>query len=335
MVVTEMRIESSLRAAVVEVGARVSQGQYRLVTLVHALDESGEWALDGAATCAHWIADALDMEVSTAREWLRIGRLLIELPIINNAFAAGRLSYSKVRTLTRLATPENEAELCDLAARVPAAKLARVLAAWLNKRETPEQTEQRQLAAEYVSWHTREDGMVVGTWILAPGNSAALTTKIDTHVRTNRPRASADAWPSIAKQRAEALTALANGETSGPVVTEIVLHVRGDGCTLDDGTPISETFVERIAPSAFLRALIHDADQRPVNASGRRRHPTTRQKRVVHERDRACVDCGSTELLDYDHVPDFDISQRTVVEELRRRCMTCHHRRHGQRRGHS
>jgi 5-methylcytosine-specific restriction endonuclease McrA len=112
------------------------------------------------------------------------------------------------------------------------------------------------------------------------------------------------------------------------VVTELVLHVRGDACTLDDGTPIADSVIERIAPTSFLRALIHDAQRRPIHASSRRRHPTARQKRVVRERDRKCVDCGSTSLLQYDHQPDYERTQHTVVEELRLRCPTCHHNRH-------
>ena len=141
-----------------------------------------------------------------------------------------------------------------------------------------------------------------------------------------RADATAVASTPLDAQRADALTrVLTTG--SGPTF-EVVLHVRGDGCTLDDGTPVPETVVERIAPTAFLRALVHDADRRPVNASSRHRHPTTRQKRVVKERDRGCVDCGSTTLLEYDHCPDFEVSGRTVVDELELRCAPCHRRRH-------
>ena len=53
-----------------------------------------------------------------------------------------------------------------------------------------------------------------------------------------------------------------------------------------------------------------------------------RQKRVVKERDRSCVDCGSTDLLQYDHDPDFEVSGHTIVDELTLRCAPCHHRRH-------
>ncbi len=112
------------------------------------------------------------------------------------------------------------------------------------------------------------------------------------------------------------------------IETEVVIHVRGDGCTLDDGTPISGSVVERIATKSFLRALIHDADRRPINASGRQRHPTQRQKRVVHERDAGCVDCGASSMLELDHDPEFAVSGHTVVDELFERCWTCHRARH-------
>jgi hypothetical protein len=153
---------------------------------------------------------------------------------------------------------------------------------------------------------------------------------INARVGERRPDASADAserWPSLARQRAEAFVEL-TCEGGGSITTEVVLHVRGDGCTLDDGSPLPSSVVERVAPQAFIRALIHDAERRPINASSKQRHPTTRQKRVVKERDRCCVDCGSLDLLVYDHVPDYEVSKHTVVEELELRCAPCHYRRH-------
>jgi len=325
----------SLRDEVVEAGAHWAGSLRRIVHLAAELDASLEWSLDRAPTCAHWIAEALDIEVCTAREWLRVGRALADLEVIDAAFREDRLSYSKVRALTRVATPDNQAELCQLAEQVPAARLVPALAAWRARHESPEETEMRQHEARRFGWHVDVDGMVVGEFRLPPGEAAPITSGVDALARQNRPRASADAsrWPSIAQQRADALVAVVQGGGAG-VVTEVVLHVRGDGCTLDDGTPIPGTVVERIAPTAFLRALIHDADSRPTNASARQRHPTVRQRRVVHERDRGCRDCGSQDLLECDHVPPFEQTHRTLVDELQECCANCHHRRHRDDEGH-
>ncbi|MGY9073304.1 MAG: hypothetical protein ACKVHU_10215 [Acidimicrobiales bacterium] len=49
------------------------------------------------------------------------------------------------------------------------------------------------------------------------------------------------------------------------MTTEVVLHVRGDGCSTDDGIPISETVVAALVPAAFIRVLVHDAESRLIN----------------------------------------------------------------------
>jgi hypothetical protein len=323
-----------LRTAIVAAGARWAAGQRQLVRLIVELDASGEWALDGAATCAHWVADALDIDVSTAREWLRIGRALVGLPPIAAAFDEGRLSYSKVRAVTRVATAENAAELCEIAQRVPSGRLPHALAAWLQRHETPEETEARHHAARGLWWRLDVDGMAAGCFRLPPQDLGVVQAAVDAEVLRRMPRrASADApgdsaiCPSAGQQRADALLSIVR-DGGGAVETEVILHVRADGCSLDDGTPIADTVVERIAPEAFLRVLIHDAESRPINASGRQRHPSTRQKRVVRERDQACIDCGSTEFLQYDHDPAYEQTHHTVVDELRLRCWTCHPARH-------
>ncbi|MFN8036979.1 MAG: hypothetical protein U0V73_13670 [Acidimicrobiia bacterium] len=252
---------TGLREQLVAAGRSCADWQRRVAHLASALDRSGEWAFDGARTCAHWIAGVLDVEVCTAREWVRIGRALEELPVIDAAFAAARLSYSKVRALTRVASPENEAELCGLAERTPAGRLSCALAAWLARREMPEQAERRQHEARSLSRRLEPDGMVVGNFRLPPLAASALMVAVDARVlRNRRPApgsaeggadASADAWmprsaatwPSVAQQWADALVDIVrdsgNDGRGGGVATEVVLHVRGDGCTLDDGTPIA------------------------------------------------------------------------------------------------
>ncbi|MBA3524338.1 MAG: DUF222 domain-containing protein [Geodermatophilaceae bacterium] len=46
-----------------------------------------------------------------AREHVRVARALTGLPSVTAAFRAGRLSFSEVRALTRVAEPDTEADL--------------------------------------------------------------------------------------------------------------------------------------------------------------------------------------------------------------------------------
>ncbi len=309
------------------------------IGLLVDFDFSGEWAFDNAPSCAHWLAERADIQLCTVREWLRVGHALAAVDEIARRFADGRLSYSKVKALTRLADAANQHELCAIAEGVPASGLAVALAAWLKDHESADALAKRHRAATRLSWHLDVDGMIVGSFRYSPevftGLKAAVEAEMSRAERGRRAIAiagssrSVDKWPSLGQQRADALLALILGGGT-KVSAEVVIHVRGDGCTLDDGTPIAGSVVERLITDAFLRVLIHDAEGRPINASGRHRHPTTRQKRVVRERDRACVDCGSTDLLRYDHVPDYAQSRHTVVDELEARCAPCHHKRHAQ-----
>lgn len=134
--------------------------------------------------------------------------------------------------------------------------------------------------------------------------------------------------PSMAQQRADAFTLLFL-DRDVQITTEVVIHVRGDGTTFDDGTPITSNAVCRQLDESFIRMLIHDPNRRPIDATNRRRHPTARQKRVVLEaHNHECVDCQSTELLELDHNPSFDETRHTVTTELEPRCAPCHRARH-------
>lgn len=314
-----------------DVGWDANDQQSQVVHLAASFADSAEWAADGYATAGRWMAHHLDIALRTANEWIRVGRALQVLPMIAGALDEQRISFSKAKELTRSATPHNERDLLAIAERVPAARLSVEIAAWLQGTEPDEAVDARHHESRSLTWRTEPDGTVSFFARLAPLQAGKLMAAVDSAAMAQAisPRSVDEAWPSLAQQRADGLVdVVSNGGSS--VVTEVVMHVRGDGATLDDGTPITETAVASVIGEAFVRALIHDAEGRPINASSRQRHPTARQRRVVKERDRGCVDCGSSDLLEFDHVPDFAESQRTVVDELELRCAPCHRFRHQQ-----
>src|SRR5262249_61829260 len=107
-----------------------------------------------------------------------------------------RLSYSQVRALTRVAKPATEAELCEMAERIPAARLICALASWQARRETPEETEQRQHEVRRLSWRTDVDGTVVGKYRLPPARAAPLHPAVDPTGRNPSPDPPAPPRPS-------------------------------------------------------------------------------------------------------------------------------------------
>ena len=143
-----------LGAELVALSGEFRRYQYRLVVTAAAFAESPEWILDGSPTAAHWLATVAGIEECTAREWIRVGKSLAALPVTAQAFAEQRLVYSTVRTLTRTATPENEAELVELVAGVAASEVGKVIAAWMRRNLPPDDIAARQRASRSAKWRT-------------------------------------------------------------------------------------------------------------------------------------------------------------------------------------
>ena len=68
----------------------------------------------GFATVDRYADFRLSMQRSTARDYVAIGRSLEELGAIDQGFREGRLSWSQVRLLVRIATEQTEACLVEV-----------------------------------------------------------------------------------------------------------------------------------------------------------------------------------------------------------------------------
>ncbi|MBZ0115572.1 MAG: 13E12 repeat family protein, partial [Sandaracinaceae bacterium] len=113
----------AIEAELATLSAHLDAGAHRQPTLIRLVDESGLWHAQGAASTSAWLSWRIGLALGAARERLRIARALVALPSIDEAFSKGRLSYSKIRAMTRVATSENEAHLLELALRTTAAQL--------------------------------------------------------------------------------------------------------------------------------------------------------------------------------------------------------------------
>ena len=90
--------------SIAELAARIQAATYELLVLVREFDERAGWN-EGFGSCAHWLNWRTGLALGAAREKVRVARALAELPRLSRAMQRGDLSYSKVRALTRVATP--------------------------------------------------------------------------------------------------------------------------------------------------------------------------------------------------------------------------------------
>ena len=184
---------TSLAGEVMAWAGRIAAGEARLLALIGELDRREAWAGPGLLSCAHWLSWRLGLAMGAARERVRVARALDALPLTGAAFSAGQLSWTKVRTITRVASPDDEAVLVDLARHTTGVQLERVVRGMRRARRPAEDAADRQEAA----WRMRprlaydEDGTLVLTLRLPAEKGAVvlaalegLQTQIDTERQT-------------------------------------------------------------------------------------------------------------------------------------------------------
>src|SRR5688500_2408554 len=126
-----------LARAITTGAVRLAAATAAWLRLVAEFDERGGWHGVGINSCGHWLAWQCGMSPVTAREHVRVARALRGLPTIAAAFDNGRLSYAKVRALTRIAAPDYEAALLEFALSATASQTERFCRAWRRADDDP------------------------------------------------------------------------------------------------------------------------------------------------------------------------------------------------------
>lgn len=210
MAAPEDLTDLELEAAIGSVAARVAALQCRFLLLAAEVDRRRLWARWGMQSAAAWLSWRCGLDAVTAREHLRVGRALAELPAVRAAFAEGRLSYSKVRSLTRAVTVADEAAWVAAAVDMPASQLETLTRAYrkvVDSGQLPRDT--------YVRWSWDDDGSLMLSARLSPEHGALLLAALeqsrDALRHATRAAGAAD------RAGRPALQAVDSAEASGPL----------------------------------------------------------------------------------------------------------------------
>ena len=240
---------------IAELSARIQAATYELLVLIHQFDLREGWS--GFSSCAHWLSWRIGLAPGAAREKVRVARALADLPLLSDAMRRGVVSYSKVRAVTRVATPETEQTLLDVALAGTAAHVEQVVRAWRRVDRTAEAADDRRRHASRVlhTW-VDDDGMVIIRGRLAPEVGAlvrrALEAALDEQRRAAATREPGEpdpvdeaqgVAPSFGQRQADALGMVAecaltgglDGGTAGDRY-QVVVHV--DAATLAEDADV-------------------------------------------------------------------------------------------------
>jgi hypothetical protein len=145
---------------IAEAAALIDSATGALLADVRAFDAGEGWADQGALSCAHWLSWRVGLDLGAAREKVRVARALGELTRIDAALRRGEVSYSKVRAMTRVARPDNQAVLLELARASTAAQLEKACRLY-RQQTTPTPTREALEQSRYVRVRECDDGMVL------------------------------------------------------------------------------------------------------------------------------------------------------------------------------
>ena len=341
-----------------ELARDITSGAVRLAAatavwlrLVAEFDRREGWHGVGIQSCAHWLAWQCGMSPGAAREHVRVARALTGLPLLSAAFAEGRLSYSKVRALTRIAEPDTEASLLDLAIEATASQTERLVRSW--RRVDAPDAETITLKRQFESWWD-DDGMLVVRLRMDAEQGAQFLTAVESIAERDARRERAAAKRAVrspteedvgqgefafareraAARRCAAVAQLADaaqhvGRRAGdPPRREVVVHA--DAAVIADDAAAGQAYLEggpALHPSQVRRMLCEATvitmleRGREVLGVGRRRRLATRaQRRAMLRRDGGCARPGCTETrierLHAHHLRWWSFGGRTDLADM-------------------
>jgi hypothetical protein len=190
------------------------------LSLVEEFDRRRGWAVHGLKSCAHWLSWRCGISLVTGREHVRVAKALSDLPDTKAALAAGRLSYSKVRALTRVATPVNEADLVVTALHSTGAQLDQLIAG-IRRAGTLGKVNARH-EARSVRWSWDEEGCLVLKGRFPPEDGALVIAAL-TAARDSLPPEESSTEASGSGASAEA-----SGDTEGTYPARVTAQANAD-----------------------------------------------------------------------------------------------------------
>jgi hypothetical protein len=339
------RSVDELDAAIGRLVRQMNVDSYRMLVLVREFDDRFGWKKWTFKSCAEWLAWRSSISLSTAREKVRSAHALRVLPAISAAFAEGRLSYSKVKALTRVAHLHDEdlllahaldatvpqvEERCRQIRNVAPESAHHARHAWERRSLTVWRDERHGTLRLTVEVPIEEGELIVRALDCAVAGGA-VTTDVDPDAVAE---SKGTAWCA---QQADALVAVAksyldggSGEEGGSTADHYQVVVHADAKSLTGGAgradlPIDT--VKRLLCDCSLVTVVEDANGNPLDVGRKQRTVSTALRRALYARDRGCTfpGCHRHRYLHGHHLQHWINGGETTPDNMTLLC-TYHHR---------
>ncbi len=349
-----------LEAEIVGWSGDLAAGTARLLGAIAEYDRGKGWLSWGCRSAAHWLSWKCGESLHTAREKVRVARRLEDLPLVAEAFSDGRLSYSKVRAVTRVATSIDDDHWLEVALASTGAELDRIVSAVRSKIDRDENRDARKaFERRGLTRSGRSDGLGQVTLVAPDDVIATVWAAIEaltSHMVDDAVEGSGSTRREVVGERGgleamrcDALTQLCEQVVAAaPAATErgdvgrLALVIDTDTletlaepdepslasgeCTLG-GVRVAPVVAGRWACDTTVSVMVEHGGN--VHDEGRsRRTPNRRLRRALHRRDRGMCrfpGCATSEWLHAHHIVHWANGGPTSLANLVSLCGFHHH----------
>lgn len=343
-----------LKKEIVHYAGIIAAATCRWLLMLAEFDRREAWRSWDCISAAQWLSWQCGLDPDTAREHIRVGRALAQLPKICEAFSQGLLSYSKVRALTRTATAETEETLLEIARHTTAAQTERIAKAHRRGRNLADLEDVIGVHQKrFLRYHQAEDGSFVVSMKLTADEGARVVVALERAQVLARKRLKAgefewrsddptgEAWDPTSAGLADAFLQLCESAMTSELATRAggdrqQVVVLADLETISEAKDCGRCEVQGVGsiPAETARRIACDCSRvgvlldkgRLVTVGRKSRSTPVWMRRALHARDGGCrfPGCDQKVFLEAHHIIHWINQGETSLENLLELCWFHH-----------
>jgi hypothetical protein len=321
--------EAAIHKRLKVLSQNITSSHADLLELLVRFDDKEGWKTQGASHCAAWVNLELGISVKLGWEYLRVGRKLRLLPTTTALFRAGKLSWSKIRSIVSVANTDNEKTLCHAALDASVTEVIRLCNEYLwTEDENGDGDNDRaikQWESRSLSWNEISNGSTRIQLILPPEIALAFLNSVEHSLSLV---GMDDSHNKISQRRADAAVLMA--ETSLQVAGrdiatadryQVIVSVDASELatpskrpTVKGAGPIARETARRIACDCSVSTHT-TVNGEPTDIGRRSRLWPNAMARAIRNRDQHCqfYGCTQTHNLQIHHIKHWADGGSTCV----------------------
>jgi hypothetical protein len=264
----EARSHGERSDAIEQLGALVVAATAEMLDVVTAADRQEDWRVDGATSMTAWLVGMLHVSFATAKEWVRVGATLDQLPRVREAFSEGMLSWDQVRHATVFLTPEQDEDAAQSLPSLSAAQIEEM--ARFARRRSARDADSGARDRLFTWRKDRDTDGYRYRGFLPAEEGALLNAAIERRAERRGVNPETGCYDPPHQACADALVEMARNDAldnPGPDPTVVVVHVDSDvvdgtaeGNGSIDGIPVAADSVRRLLCDCELEYSVDGPD---------------------------------------------------------------------------